>query len=237
MRAAIFVAAICLALIGQPALAQKKGHKEAEKFRSQTDATRKSVEQSRDQLDKTMDHYNAMFQAEKPKKLSSAYGNLSKSLDACEKNVKGVQKNVDAMKKQADKFFASWEQEIETLSNAPIQEKSRGRLETARGRYDGMLASMREAKELYDPFILSLREQVMFLGRDLHPASIADLTDEAEQMNRDAEVLFAKIEEILTGGREAEEEFDAVVAEDEAEIAEDETGSAEGEEPEPDDSP
>ena len=74
LRAAIFVSALCLALPGPPLLAQKKGYKEAEKFRSQTEETRKSVEQSRDQLQKAVEQYNAMFEADKPKKLSSAYG-------------------------------------------------------------------------------------------------------------------------------------------------------------------
>jgi len=216
---------VALLLGSTPALAQKKGHKEAEKFKGQTTATRTSVEKGRDQLQQTLDLYNQLFETPE-KKLSSVYGKLTKSLEGCDKAVKDIQKNVDGMEKQADKFFASWETEINGYSSEAMQEKSRGRLEQARGRYDGMLASMGEAGDLYDPFVENLTEQVMFLGRDLSPEVLEDLKGDAAELNASAEELLAKIDEILTGEATAEKEVDEIVAEDEAEAE----AAAEGEE-------
>ena len=212
-------------LVSTPAVAQKKGHKEAEKFKGQTTATRTSVEKARDQLQQTMQLYNQLFETE-GKKLNSVYGKLSKAVEGCDKAAKDVNKSVEGMTKQAERFFGGWEAEIESISSPEIQEKSRGRLEKARGRYDGMLASMDEAGDLYEPFILNLREQVMYLGRDLDAEVLGDLKDEAAQMNASADELFAKIEQILTGEVEGEKEVDEIVAEDEAEVGAEGEGQA-----------
>ena len=204
---------VALLLASTPAMSQKKGHKEAEKFKGQTTATRTAVEKGRDQVQQTLDLYNQLFETPE-KKLESVYGKLTKSLEGCDKAVKDVEKNVDGMKKQAEKFFSGWDAEINGYSSETMQEKSRGRLEQARGRYDGMLASMSEAGDLYDPFVDNLREQVLFLGRDLSPEVLEELKDEAAEVNASAEVFFAKIDEILTGEVAGEKEVDEIVAED-----------------------
>jgi len=226
---------VALLLASTPAVSQKKGHKEAEKFKGQTTATRNAVEKGRDQLQQTLDLYNQLFETPE-KKLSSVYGKLTKSLEGCDKAVKDVEKNVDGMKNQAEKFFASWDAEIKGYSSETMQEKSRGRLDQARGHYDGMLASMSEAGDLYDPFVDNLREQVLFLGRDLSPEVLEDLKGEAAELNASAEVFFAKIDEILTGEVAGEKEVDEIVAEDEAamegetEAVDEDEGATDGEE-------
>ena len=226
---------VALLLASTPAVAQKKGHEEAEKFKGQTTATRTAVEKGRDQLQQTLDLYNQLFETPE-KKLDSVYGKLTKSLEGCDKAVKDVEKNVDGMKKQAEQFFAGWDAEINGYSSPEIQEKSRGRLDQARARYDGMLESMGEAGDLYDPFVLNLREQVLYLGRDLSPEAIEGLKEDAETLNASAEVFFAKIDEILTGEVAGEKEVDEIVAEDEAamegetESVDEDEGATEGEE-------
>jgi hypothetical protein len=82
-----------------------------------------------------------------------------------------------------------------------------------------MLESMGEAGDLYEPFVLNLREQVLYLGRDLSPEALEGLEGDAAELNKSSEELFAKIEEILTGEATAEKEVDEIVAEDEAEAA------------------
>ena len=65
-----------------------------------------------------------------------------------------------------------------------FKEMSQKQLDTARARFDTMIARMGEGREAYQPFITSLKDQIQFLGRDLSPEALGALDEAATKVMR-----------------------------------------------------
>ena len=78
-----------------------------------------------------------------------------------------------------------------------MQQLGAERLKVPKLRYEQMIGRMGEAGEAYDPLISSLRDQVLFMGRDLSAEALGTLTPMADEVNRMAEDLYARIAVVL----------------------------------------
>ncbi len=211
MKMTIFAPALSILLVA-PLGAQTGGGKETKKLQSKVESVHDDVGSTKEQIQETMDLYNAIIE-EKAKKPQSTFKKLGKSVEDCDKSAKGVGKSVESLRKDLDKFFASWEKEISVYTTEAMQERSRKSLDEVKGKFDRFETSLKEASELYKPFIASLRDHVAFLGRDLSADTIADFQDEAAKLNETASLLYDKINEALNDTRD--EEVEAAVATDE----------------------
>jgi hypothetical protein len=212
-----------LAFAAGPAFSQAGGSKQATKFRSQTENTKKAVEQARAEIQSTMELYNALM-AGKDKKPENTYKKLSQGVDQCEKKKDAAKKSAEGMKKEAEKFFAAWEKEQEKYTSEDIKKRSEERLQFYQDRFKEMTDAMTAAGEAYQPFIGSLRDQVMLLGNDLSEDGIASLQGDAKTLNASAETLFQKIDVIFDEEARSEKKLD-----EEAPAPVEEAGEATGE--------
>ncbi len=185
--------------------AQKGGSKQAEKFRKSSEATREELAEGKEQIQDTMNIYNSLMQG-KAKKPQDAYKKLTKSVEKCDKLSASIRKRVEEMKKQANTFLTGWEKELETYSSESFKEMSQKQLDTARARFDTMIARMKEGGEAYQPFITSLKDQVQFLGRDLSPEALGALSEAAAKVNSDGEAVITLIDKILSNEAADEQE-------------------------------
>lgn len=196
-----------LVLAAGPAFSQAGGSKQATKFRTQADNTKKAIEQARDQIQSTLELYNALM-AGQEKKPENTYKKLSQGVDQCDKKRDSASKSAEAMQKEADKFFTAWEKEQEKFTSEDIKARSQERLQFYKDRFTEMTDAMKAAGEAYEPFINSLRDQVMLLGNDLSEDGIAALQDEAKTLNANAETLFQKIDAIFNEEAMSEKKLD-----------------------------
>jgi hypothetical protein len=142
------------------------------------------------------------------KKPENTYKKLSQGVDQCDKKREAARKSAEGMKKEADKFFAAWEKEQEELTSEDIKARSQERLQFYKDRFTEMTDAMTAAGEAYEPFINSLRDQVMLLGHDLSEDGIAALQNEAKTLNANAERLFQKIDAIFDAEARSEKKLD-----------------------------
>jgi hypothetical protein len=129
-------------------------------------------------------------------------------VDQCDKKRDAARKSAEGMKKEAEKFFAAWETEQEKYTSEDIKKRSEERLQFYKDRFIEMTDAMTAAGEAYQPFIASLRDQVMLLGNDLSEDGIAALQDEAKTLNASAETLFQKIDAIFDEAARSEKKLD-----------------------------
>jgi hypothetical protein len=73
------------------------------------------------------------------------------------------------------------------------------------------------ASNEFAPVMQNLNDQILYLGRDLSPEAIADLADEAAELNAQAEAATAKVKEMLetAGKTQAAAEAEIETTEDE----------------------
>ncbi len=61
------------------------------------------------------------------------------------------------------------------------------------------------------PIIQDLNDQILYLGRDLSPDAIADLEDEAAELNEKAEATTAKVKDMLANAGKTQDAADAEI--------------------------
>ena len=86
---------------------------------------------------------------------------------------------------------------LANISSEDLRKRSEERLNGTRERYNGILAAGDKARQVFNPFIASLKDQVVYLGHDLNPSALASLKPDADKLNKEGEVLFKKIDETV----------------------------------------
>lgn len=199
MRRTFVTAIVMVALlisIGGVAQAQKSGIKLADKLVSRAQATNSAIRSTNLQVKKTLEHYNYIIDGKASDPVAE-YKKLGKDLDKCLVERNNVSTKVDAMQKAADKYFANWEASQGGYSSDEMRAKSEARLAETKANYAKIFEAGREAGANFDGFIAKMKDQIIFLGQDLNPSAIADLSDEAAELNGQADSFFKSITETL----------------------------------------
>ena len=193
---------VVLSLFASVAVASSQSSvKQTERLAKRAQDTVKAVDETRQQIEKTLGLYNSIVQnqAEDTKK---AYSDLGKWVEECEKKRANAGSKTDAMETEAHTFFAEWTQSLDAITNPDLRKRSQDRLNDTRLRYNDILKIGRQAGGEFDVFVGSLRDQYVYLGYDLNPAALASLSGDAKQVNTQAAALFAKIDETVKMAQE-----------------------------------
>lgn len=153
----------------------------------------KSTTSAREQIGKTLDTYNAIW-ADDTKDVKKVYKSVEGEMKKTEERREDVKKQLDAMKVEADAYFASWKASIAEIGNADLRKKSEARMGETKAKFDGIQGSIAEARQAYEPFITSVKDQWTYLGHDLNPSGISSLKPERDKLNVTAKELFGKID-------------------------------------------
>ena len=192
-------AALALALLPRGSEAQIFGSdpeslKRTDKLIETAENTVKQATGVREEIQKTMDSYNAMFKSSDTE-VRDAYKNVEKGIERTEKKREEAKKNVDLMKAEGDAYFASWKQSLQQIQDPDLRKKSEDRMGETRKHFDGVLSSVTDARAAYDPFLKSLRDQWTYLGHDLNASGLASLKPDAEKLRGQSTEVLKKIDD------------------------------------------
>jgi hypothetical protein len=206
---------LSILLLGSNIAFGQAGSKDAQKFQSSVEDTRNNIEKAKAEIDTTMGAYNGIVNAEvdNPEK---AYKSLTKDISNSEKAWKKATSSFDKMHKAGDKLFASWQKEVDAFSNEQMKQISMDRLEDATAKNQKMSDQVAAAQAAYEPFMISLKDQALFMGRDLSPAAIEALQPLAEELNASAATLLASIDALLNAEVEIDESAEPAAAVDDS---------------------
>jgi SpoU rRNA methylase family enzyme len=183
--ALILVAAVSVA-------ATQSGVKQTEKLAKRAGDTVKAIEETKQQLERTLNLYNSIVQ-NKTEDTKKAYKDLGKWMEECDKKRANVGVKVESMEKEAHTFFAEWTQSLDGITNPDMRKRSQDRLNETRVRYGDILTAGRQAGGEFDAFMGSLHDQFVYLGYDLNPAALASLAGDAKKLNAQAAAMFEEI--------------------------------------------
>jgi chromosome segregation ATPase len=153
----------------------------------------KSTTSAREQIGKTLDTYNSIF-ADDTKDVKKVYKSVEGEMKKTEEKREDVKKQLDEMKVEADAYLASWKASLASIGNADLRKKSEARMGETKAKFDGIQGSIAEARQAYEPFITSVKDQWTYLGHDLNPSGISSLKPERDKLNVTAKELFGKID-------------------------------------------
>jgi hypothetical protein len=112
------------------------------------------------------------------------------------------------MQKAGQKLFASWQKEVDGITNEQMKQISMDRLDEVSANSQRMTDQVVVAQAAYDPFMTSLQEQTVFLGRDMSPAAIEALQPMALELNGLASTLLSSIDAVLNQDAEIDPNTD-----------------------------
>jgi chromosome segregation ATPase len=193
-RAAAFLAVLVLAATVRAQ--SDEGVKQVERLVKASGSTVKAIGDTKQQLMKTMDVYNALM-ADDAKDRKKLYKNLQKEMDNVEKRRTKIGEEADKMKTEAHTLFAQWADSAAAIENADLRQRSEERLNATKASYADIEAVGQKAADLYGPFMKDLQDQVTFLGHDLNPSAVASLEPEAAKLNEKADTLLRSIDDTI----------------------------------------
>jgi hypothetical protein len=194
----------------------KKSAKQAQSLEKAGESSRAAVKDLLDHLGKLLVGYNSIVNGE-AKNTQSAYKKLASDLKGTDKKIEGTKKQLVALNKEADKFFEAWEKDLASITSESLREKSANRMEGAKKRYASIGETLTMASREFAPVVQNLNDQILYLGRDLSPEAVADLQDEAEALNQQAEEVTARVRELVAAAGKTQVEADAELEGDERE--------------------
>jgi chaperonin cofactor prefoldin len=153
----------------------------------------KETGKARTEIEKTMTSYNALF-AEDVTDLKESYKDVEKGIARTEKQRENVQKKLGEVRQEAEAYFSSWGQSLQQIGDESLRKRSEERMNATKRDFDGVLASIEEARKEYEPFLANLKDQWTYMGHDLNPAGVKSLAADAKKLNTRADELYEKIE-------------------------------------------
>ncbi len=197
------IAAATLAMAtAAPVSAQVDGVKRIELLIKKATAAVKAVEETRLQVQKTMDAYNLVVAPETTNR-KSAYSKLQKEMDATKKKQAAIAARGGEARAEADTLFKGWQASMSSISDANLRTKSEQRLTATQARVEEIQNDNSHAGELYATFMKALEDRVTYLGHDLNASAVASLKEESATLNTQASDLYAAIEKATTAANGA----------------------------------
>jgi len=190
------VAVLAALALAATAGAQDEGVKQVERLVKAAGNTVKAVGDTKVQLMKTMDVYNALM-ADDAADRKKLYKSLQKEMENTETRRAKIDEESATMSAEADTLFKQWTDSAAAIENPDLRKKSDDRLAATKASYAEIGTVGRKAGDLYGPFMKALQDQVTFLGHDLNPSAVADLKPEAAKINEAASKLMQGIDDTI----------------------------------------
>ena len=194
-RGVAVLAALALAMAATVG-AQDEGVKQVERLVKAAGNTVKAVGDTKVQLMKTMDVYNALM-ADDATDRKKLYKSLQKEMENTEKRRAKIDEESAKMSAEADTLFKQWTDSAAAIENPDLRKKSDDRLAATKASYAEIGTVGQKAGDLYGPLMKALKDQVTYLGTDLNPSAVASLKPEATKINETATQLIQKIDDTM----------------------------------------
>ena len=198
-RGRVVSCAFALAALGLATLVgaqSDEGVKQVERLVKASGNTVKAIGETKVQLMKTMDVYNALM-ADDAADRKKLYKNLQKEMDNTEKRRLKIAEEAAKMNAEADALFAQWGESAAAIENPDLRKRSEERLEATKASYAEIEAVGQKAADLYPPFMKDLQDQITYLGHDLNAAAVASLKPEAGKLNEKAKTLTRSLDDTI----------------------------------------
>jgi len=151
-------------------------------------ATGKTVQQAADEIDHVARALEATMVSlkdlvEKPAPEPSAqFKAFAKNVDALETQAKGVSNLAAQMEKNSKSYFAQWDQQIATIANEDIRERSQERREKIEKALAKVREQYTEARDEFKPLLADIKDVRTALAADLTADGIAGVKKSAAKV-------------------------------------------------------
>lgn len=197
-RRLVFVSVPVLAacLFGSATVSAQDGLKETEQFIKAGGNLSQAVAAAKLQVQSTLANYNDLL-SKSATEMKSSYKKLIKNIKLMTEKTDEAATRVSEMQTVGDAYFAGRAATVKKIQDPALQAQAQGRLEESQRAFSSVLASLREARESFDPLRKDLADHVKYLESDLSPSGTASLKPQADEAKANAAVLFGKADDAI----------------------------------------
>jgi len=144
-----------------------------------------SITRTSDQVDRTLTALNDLVDHPQAD-LTGQFRTFTTELNTLESMARQVSTEAEAMKSKGAAYFDRWNQELATIQNEDIRNRSESRQKEVSARFQAIAADYSKAEADFQPFLSDLRDVQRFLATDLTSGGIAAVKKFAVKANEDA---------------------------------------------------
>ena len=159
------------------------------------------------QIDVTAASLEALVRSEKSN-LKKPFHTYSNELEKLEHEGKKVIKRMEDMKSHSKDYFAEWEKQGDTFTNADIRNLSDQRRSRLAEIYAQVPAAGLGIKGAYNEYLTDLKEIQKYLSNDLTPKGIEGITPVANKSVQNLNALKASLKPVIMALDEIKAELD-----------------------------
>jgi hypothetical protein len=149
--------------------------------------------EAKEQFASALERFNAVVNQDGGK-LQDKYDTLQADLDRSESKAAAVHKRIADVEDVAGDLFDEWKAELKKYSNDSLRRASEKKLEETRGRYELLIAAMKQAEARIEPVLVVFRDRVLFLKHNLNAQAVASLKGELANVEADVSGLITAME-------------------------------------------
>jgi hypothetical protein len=194
LLAGVIVTATCL--VGAATMLAQEGVKETEQFIKAGGNTAQALADAKLQLQTTLGSYNDLLSTS-AKDMKDGYKKLIKNIKEMDEKGNQARTRVSEMEATGKTYFAGRAAAIKKIQDSALQAQAQERLDASQKDFSGVLASLRETRESFEPLRKELNDHVKYLESDLSPNGTASLKPQAEAAKANAAAVFSKGDEAI----------------------------------------
>jgi phosphoenolpyruvate-protein kinase (PTS system EI component) len=194
LATATILAGACF--LGSVTISAQEGVKETEQFIKAGNNLSEAVAEAKQQVQATLGNYNDLLSLSATD-MKDGYKKLLKNIKQMNEKTETARTRVTEMRATGDVYFAGRAATIKKIQDPALQGQAQQRLDASQQSFAGVLGSLREARDSFDPLRKELADHVKYLESDLSPSGTASLKPQAEQAKASAAVVFAKADDAI----------------------------------------
>jgi hypothetical protein len=190
-------AALAIAwLLGASFASAQEGVKETEQFVKAGGNLSQSVGEAKLQIQNTIGNYQDLL-GKSATEMKDGYKKLLKNVKEMNEKTDSARQRVTEMQGMAQTYFAGRAASIKKIQDPSLQAQAQQRLDASQKDFEGVLTSLRDTRDSFDPVRKELSDQIKYLESDLSPSGTASLKPQEEKTKAKADVLFGKADEAI----------------------------------------
>ncbi len=185
-----------VALAGCQGTGSTEGQKQLDQLNSQLETFTKTLQDSKEAVQTTITEHDAVV-TNQDGDLPGHYKKFADGIKRCETQQKKMQEDLEKIQATAAPYFAKWKQDLATITDEDLRERSEERMESVQKRLGEMREQAEKAKSAYTPLLATLKDHAAYLSNDLNADSASSLAKDSSKLKENATDLYAVMDHAI----------------------------------------
>ena len=172
---------------------EKLGYPKRDILVSRVQEARESQQEGKEQFRSALERFKSIVNFSGGK-LEEKYETLNSELERSEHKAEEIHARITSVEDVADALFKEWKSELRQYKNQEFRSVSERKLKETERRSRELIAAMKKAEQRIQPFLDTLRDNVLFLKHNLNAEAIGSLAGELQSVEGNADSLVRELE-------------------------------------------